>query len=164
MLVGLTVTALPMALLGTVDGATAAFALVLASGIGVVIVDVLCLTQLQRTVPGSVLGRVWGAIDALTVLAMIVGSLVVGPVVDALGTDTAFAVLMFAVPALGLLATRRLLAADREAAELLERIGPVLELLETVDLFEQASRPILEQLSARLLEGITTRLAAQGSS
>ncbi len=147
MLVGLTVCAVPMALLGVVDGATAAFALVLASGIGVVVVDVLCLTQLQRTVPGSVLGRVWGAIDALTVLAMIVGSLVVGPVVDALGTDAAFAVLMLMVPALALLTTRRLLAADREAVALLERIGPVLALLESVSLFEQASRPVLEQLA-----------------
>jgi len=147
MLVGLTVTAVPMAVLGLTEGATTAFALVLVSGIGVVVVDVLCLTQLQRTVPGAVLGRVWGAIDALTVLAMIIGSLVVGPAIDALGTDAAFAVLMLAVPALGLLTTRRLLAADREAAALLERIGPVLDLLETVDLFEQASRPVLEQLA-----------------
>ena len=54
---------------------------------------------------------------------------------------------MFAVPALGLLATRRLLHADREAVALLERIGPLIELLETVPLFEQASRPVLEQLA-----------------
>src|SRR4029079_2479242 len=129
MLVGLMVSAAPMALLGVVEGATAAFVLVLVSGVGVVVVDVLCLTQLQRTVSGAVLGRVWGAIDALTVLAMIVGSLVVGPVIDAVGTDAAFAVLMLAVPALGLLATRRLLAADREAATLLARIRPARAVL-----------------------------------
>jgi MFS family permease len=147
MLVGLMVSAAPMALLGVVEGATAAFVLVLVSGVGVVVVDVLCLTQLQRTVSGAVLGRVWGAIDALTVLAMIVGSLVVGPVIDAIGTEAAYALLMLAVPALALLTTGRLLAADREAVALLERIGPVLALLETVPLFEQASRPVLEQLA-----------------
>jgi CRP-like cAMP-binding protein len=54
---------------------------------------------------------------------------------------------MLAVPALALLTTGRLLAADREAVALLERIGPVLALLETVPLFEQASRPVLEQLA-----------------
>jgi MFS family permease len=147
LLVGLAVTAVPIAVLGLVTGASVAAVLVLASGTGMVVVDVLCLTQLQRTVPGEVLGRVWGAVDALTVLAMIVGSLLVGPCVDAIGTDAAFAVLMFAVPTLGLLATRRLLHADREAVTLLERIGPLIELLETVPLFEQASRPVLEQLA-----------------
>ncbi len=147
MLVALAVNAVPMAaVVGTRDAASA-FALVLVSGIGMVVVSVLSLTQLQRSLPGSVLGRVWGALDALTVLVMIVGSLVVGPTVATIGRDGAFVALMVAVPTLGLAGLGRLLHADREAVALLARIGGILALLEQLPIFEHADRSVLERLA-----------------
>ena len=141
------VMSLPMAALAVTDSGGPAFVLVLVSGIGSVVVDVLTLTQLQRAVPGHVLGRVWGAVDALVVAAIIVGSLVVGPVVALLGTASAFAVFGLAVPVLGLLGVGGLLRVDREAVELLARIGPAVAAFEQVELLEDTDRAVVERLA-----------------
>ncbi len=88
----------PMALLAVTSSGVPAFTLVALSSIGVVVLDVLALTQLQRAVPADVLGRVWGALDALVVASIIFGSLVVAPVIDLLGADAAFVVLALVGP------------------------------------------------------------------
>lgn len=144
----LLLTAVPMALLAATDSGGAAFLLVMTSSAGSVVLDVLALTQLQRAVPSEVLGRVWGSLDALVVTAIIVGSVVVAPVVDALGSDAAFVVLSLAIPVLGLLGVRGLLRADRESLELLERIGPAVRVFEQVPLLEVADRAVIERLAA----------------
>ncbi|HEY3725171.1 MAG TPA: MFS transporter [Acidimicrobiia bacterium] len=141
------VMSLPMAALALTDSGGPAFVLVLVSGIGSVVVDVLTLTQLQRAVPGEVLGRVWGAVDALVVAAIIIGSLVVGPVVALLGTAGAFAAFGLVVPVLGLLGVGGLLRADREAVALLARIGPAVAVFEQVEILEDADRAVIERLA-----------------
>jgi len=141
------VMSLPMAALAATDSGGPAFVLVLVSGIGSVVVDVLTLTQLQRAVPGAVLGRVWGAVDALVVAAIIVGSLVVGPVVDLLGTAGAFVTFGLVVPVLGLLGVGGLLRADREAVALLARIGPAVAVFEQVEILEDTDRAVIERLA-----------------
>jgi MFS family permease len=137
----------PMALLAASASAGPAFTLVVASSIGAVVLDVLALTQLQRAVPSEVLGRVWGALDALVVAAIILGSVVVAPVVDLLGADTAFVVLSLAVPVLGLVGVGGLLRADRESVALMERIGPAVAVFQTVPLLEDADRAVIERLA-----------------
>ena len=141
------VMSLPMAALAATDSGGPAFVLVLVSGIGSVVVDVLTLTQLQRSVPGAVLGRVWGAVDALVVAAIIVGSLVVGPVVGLLGTAGAFATFGLVVPVLGLLGVGGLLRADREAVAVLARIGPAVAVFEQVEILEDTDRAVIERLA-----------------
>jgi predicted MFS family arabinose efflux permease len=137
----------PMALLAVADSGLVTFLLVLLSSVGGVVLDVLALTQLQRAVPGAVMGRVWGALDALFVAAIIFGSLIVAPVIDLVGTETAFIVLGLSVPALGLLGIGGLLRADREVIELLERIGPAVAVFEHLPILEDADRSVLEQLA-----------------
>jgi hypothetical protein len=136
-----------MAALAAADSGASAFALVLLSGVGSVVVDVLTLTQLQRAVASDVLGRVWGALDALVVSAIIVGSLVVGPVVDLLGTETAFVVFGLFVPVLGLLGMGGLLRTDRESVALMARIGPAVEVFEQVEPLASADRAVVERLA-----------------
>jgi MFS family permease len=143
----LVLASVPMALLAGTDSAGPAVTLVLLSGIGSVVVDVLTLTQLQRAVPGDVLGRVWGALDALVVAAIIVGSLVVGPVVELIGTDPAFVVFGLVVPVVALLGISGLLRADRESVELLARIGPAVEVFERVEILEDTDRAVIERLA-----------------
>jgi MFS family permease len=138
---------LPLAALAATDSGGLAVTLVLLSGIGSVVVDVLTLTQLQRSVPGDVLGRVWGALDALVVATIIVGSLVVGPVVDLVGTDAAFVAFGLVVPLLGLLGVGGLLRADRDSVALLERIGPAVEVFEEVEILEDTDRAVVERLA-----------------
>ena len=144
----LLLTTVPMAMLAASGSGIVAFLLVVVSSIGAVVLDVLALTQLQRAVANDVLGRVWGALDALIVTAIIIGSIIVAPVVDALGADSAFLVLSLAVPVLGLLGVGGLLRADREAVELLDRIGPAVEVFQQVPLLEVADRAVIERLAS----------------
>jgi MFS family permease len=137
----------PMALLAVTSSAGPAFILALVSSVGAVILDVLALTQLQRAVPGDVLGRVWGALDALVVSAIILGSLVVAPVIDLVGADAAFVLLPLSVPVLGLAGVAGLLRADQESVELLTRIGPAVAVFETVPILEEADRAVIERLA-----------------
>jgi predicted MFS family arabinose efflux permease len=144
----LLLTTVPMALLAASGSGAVAFVLVVLSSIGAVVLDVLALTQLQRAVASDVLGRVWGALDALIVTAIIIGSIIVAPVVDALGADPAFVLLALAVPIVGLLGVGGLLRADRESVELLDRIGPAVEVFQQVPLLEVADRAVIERLAA----------------
>jgi predicted MFS family arabinose efflux permease len=144
----LLLTTVPMAMLAATGSGVIAFVLVVLSSIGAVVLDVLALTQLQRAVASDVLGRVWGALDALIVTAIIIGSIIVAPVVDALGADPAFVVLSLAVPVVGLLGVGGLLRADRESVELLDRIGPAVEVFQQVPVLEVADRAVIERLAA----------------
>lgn len=144
----LLLTSVPMALLAVSSSGGMAFVLVLLSSIGAVLLDVLALTQLQRAVSGEVLGRVWGALDALVVTAIIIGSIVVAPVVDVLGADPAFVLLALIIPVLGLLGVGGLLRADRESVALLDRIGPAVRVFHQVPLLEVADRAVIERLAA----------------
>lgn len=152
--VGLVLTSVPIAMLAITNGGVPAFMLVVVSGLGTVMVDVLALTQLQRAVPAAVLGRVWGALDALVVAAIIAGSLLVGPAVDGFGTDAAFVVLMLVVPVLGILGIRGLLRSDREAVELLDRIGPIVAVFDELPIFAGAERSVIERLAGSAVEKV----------
>ena len=152
--VGLVLTAVPIAMLAATNGGVPAFTLVVVSGLGTVLVDVLALTQLQRAVPAAVLGRVWGALDALVVAAIIAGSLLVGPAVDAFGTDAAFVVMMLVVPVLGIFGIRGLLRSDREAVELLDRIGPIVAVFDELPIFAGAERAVIERLAGSAVEWV----------
>jgi predicted MFS family arabinose efflux permease len=147
----LLLTTVPMALLAVSSSGGVAFVLVLLSSVGAVLLDVLALTQLQRAVSGEVLGRVWGALDALVVTAIIVGSIVVAPVVDVLGTDPAFVLLALSIPVLGLFGVGGLLRADRESVTLLEQIGPAVRVFQQVPVLEVADRAVIERLAATAL-------------
>lgn len=143
----LLLTSVPMAALAWSLSGESAFTLVMMSSIGAVVLDVLALTQLQRAVPSDVLGRVWGALDALAVAAIIVGSLVVSPAIELLGKDPAFVALALAVPLAGLVGVRALLRADGESIALLERIGPAVAAFERVAVLEDADRAVIERLA-----------------
>lgn len=143
----LVLASVPIATLALTASGGFAFTLVMLSSVGGVVLDVLALTQLQRAVPSDVLGRVWGALDAMAVASIIVGSLAVSPVIELLGTDSAFIVLALSVPVLGLLGVGGLLRADRESVALMERIGPAVAVFEQVSLLEDADRAVIERLA-----------------
>jgi MFS family permease len=143
----LLLAAVPMAALALTSSGGPAFTLVMLSSIGVVGLNVLALTQLQRAVGGDVLGRVWGSLDALSVAAIIGGSIVVSPVIDLMGIDSALVILTLMVPAFGLLGVVGLRRTDREAVELLERIGPAVAAFEQVPILERADRAVIERLA-----------------
>jgi MFS family permease len=123
-----------------------ALVLMVISGVGMVIVDVLAFTALQRDLPSNVLGRVLGTINVL-ILGGSVLTAVLGSVLYAhLGLGWALGVIALAFPTIGLLGLPLLRGVDREAARAAD-LEPRLALLEKLDLFVGASRGLLEQVA-----------------
>ncbi len=146
-LVALGVAALPVAMLWPVHSAAIAFMLVAISGAGQVAVDVVAITQLQRTVANEVTGRVFGIVDALTVGSMIVGSLLVAPLRSAFGFGVMLVVVAAAGPALVLAQSRSLVAGDRDAALAWSRLRRTVDDLQRVTLFAALREGALERLA-----------------
>ena len=146
-LAALGVAAVPLALLAPVEVAAFAFALVFCSGIGQVVVDILATTMLQRSVANDVIGRVFGIVDALTVGAMIAGSLAVAPLRNAFGFGPTLIIVALAGPLLVLAQLRALVDADREAAIVWARLRRVVGDLQRVTLFAGLREGALERLA-----------------
>jgi MFS family permease len=96
-----------LVLLG-VAGASGATAMVAVgcAGTATVVAEVIGVTMLQRAAPEDVHARVFGIYDQLAVGSIAVGSLVAGPLTDALGPGNA----MLLVAVVGLLATAATIA------------------------------------------------------
>ncbi|HZC50941.1 MAG TPA: MFS transporter [Mycobacterium sp.] len=124
-----------------------AVVLQVASGVGMVIVDVLALTALQRDLPREVLGRVLSAVDVLWLGSSLGTAIATSSLYSHLGLAWALALVGIAFPALGLLGLPALRAVDRAVADKLARLLPHVALLEQLDLFSGAPRSLLESLA-----------------
>lgn len=126
----------------------AALPLQLVSGVGMVILDVLAFTALQRDLPGAILGRVLGTVDTLILAGAVLTSILASALYSAYGLSVALGVLGLVFPTLGLLGLPMLRGLDAESADKIERLAPTLSLLDGLDLFAGAPRSLLEQLAA----------------
>jgi MFS family permease len=118
------------------------------SGIGMVIVDVLGITSLQRDLPRDTLGRVLGVFDTVILAGILLASLATGILLADAGLDVALALIGIGVPVIGLIGLPTLLRADRTSAAATERLRPLVDLLSELDLLTGADRSMLEQLAA----------------
>lgn len=125
-----------------------ALLLQLGFGGGMVLVDVLGITALQRDVPREVLGRVMGALESLALLGILAGSLAVVPLLELGGLKLAMIGLATAVGLGTLFGVRPLVRADRANAAQVALLRPRVELLEALDLLSSAPRSLLERLAA----------------
>jgi MFS family permease len=115
LVIGVIAAGAPVAVLAVVASPAAACALLVASGLGGVVTEVVALTILQRALPPSALARVAGLFDALVVGAVLVGS-AIAPVLAGAGLRGALVIVGAVVPGLGLLAARRMIALEHQAA------------------------------------------------
>jgi MFS family permease len=145
---GICLQALPYLLTVPVRGPALAGALQVVSGIGMIIVDVLALTSLQREVPGDVLGRVLGVLDTVVLAGVLLASLATGVLLAHAGVNVALVAVGVGIPVLGLVGLPMLLRADRTSAAAAERLRPRVELLSELDLLAGADRRTLERLAA----------------
>ena len=99
------------------------------SGFGMVIVDVLAITTLQRDLPGEVLSRVLGICDTLILGAILLASLAAGILLAHADVNVALVAVGVGIPAIGLVGLPTLLRADRTSAAEAERLRPLVELL-----------------------------------
>ena len=144
--VGLLLWGLPLALVGATTETAIVIVLLLLIGVGNTLVDVSGITLLQRAAPDAVLGRVFGAFEALVVLSMGIGSLV-APLLDAaLGARGALVVAGLVLPVLLVPTWRSLVAIDEEAAPPRFEV----ELLRRVPIFAPLPVPELERLAKAL--------------
>ena len=125
-----------------------AFIVQVLRGGATLVVDVLAVTALQRAVPSDQLARVFGVFFAFILGAISLGTLITPPLVSWLGLDGGLLVMAFAPSLLGLLGYPALLAIDRETVATAERLAPRVAVLEQLEIFATASRPVLERLAA----------------
>jgi len=140
--------ALPFLLTIPVHSPVVACVLQVASGVGMIIVDVLAITSLQRDLPGDVLSRVLGILDTVVLAAILLASLGIGILLAHADVEVALIAVGAGIPALGLIGLPTLLRADRASAAAARRLRPLVELLSTLDLLADAGRNALERLAA----------------
>jgi Cyclic nucleotide-binding domain/Transmembrane secretion effector len=144
--------ALPFLLTVPVHSPVLAGLLQVVSGVGMVIVDVLALTTLQRDLPGDVLGRVLGVFDTVVLAGILLASLAAGILLAHADVNVALIAVGVGIPVIGLAGLPVLLRADRTSAEAAERLRPLVELLSELDLLAGADRSTLERLAAAAAE------------
>lgn len=144
---GIAVQALPFALTAFVHAPALGFLLQVVSGMGMIIVDVLAITALQRDMPRGVLGRVLSLLDVACLASILFSSFAFAIALDAIDLHPSLYVLGIGFPTVALLCIRPMLRADRDAVALLREIEPRVALLKELDLLAKASQPVLEQLA-----------------
>jgi len=144
--------ALPFLVTVPVDSPALAAVLQVASGVGMVIVDVLALTSLQRDLPRDTLGRVLGIFDTVLLAGILLASLATGILLAHADVNVALVAVGAGIPALGLVGLPALLRADRTSAAVAQRLRPRVELLARLDLLEAADRRTLERLASAAQE------------
>jgi hypothetical protein len=125
-----------------------AAALQAASGTGMVIVDVLAITCLQRDLPRNMLSRVLSILSTIVLGSMLLASLAAGILLAHAGLDAALIAIGAGFPVIGLLGLPTLLRADRTSAAVAERLRSRVTLLSGLDLLAGADRNTLERLAA----------------
>lgn len=144
--------ALPFLATVPVHSPALACALQVASGVGMVIVDVLALTILQRDLPTDVLSRVLGIMETLILGGILLASLAMGILLAHADVSAGLIVIGVGVPVIGLAGLPILLRADRASAAAAARLRPRVALLSELDLLAGADHTTLERLAAAARE------------
>ena len=144
--VGLLLWGLPLALIGATSEIAVVVVLLVLVGVGNTLVDVSGITLLQRTAPDEVLGRVFGAFEALVVLSMGIGALLAPLLVSTIGARGALVVAGLVLPAVLVPLWRRLLAIDAASRSPTEEV----KLLRGIPIFAPLPVPEIERLAKAL--------------
>jgi MFS family permease len=150
--ISITVEAVPFALTNLTHTPAVAFVLQVISGAGMIIVDVLAITALQRDLDRGVLSRVLGVFDAAILGATAAASFAAAAVFSTWGLSTTLIVIGVFFPVVALLGLPTLLRGDRKIAQRARDLAPIVDLLGSLDLFAGSSRNVLESLAAETEE------------
>lgn len=116
-------------------------------GAGTLVVDTLAITALQRALPREMVARVFGAFFTLVLIAISLGSLVTTRLLGAFSLHTTLLLLAFVPPAACLLSWPWVRRIDRAALARLAVLAPRIAVLEGLQIFAAARRPVLERLA-----------------
>lgn len=126
-----------------------AIGLLLLCGLGLTVTEVLAVTTIQRNLSETVLTRVFGVIDSLTVAAVLVGAAVAPVLVRLLGIEGSLVAVGLLAPVVAVLARRSLRLRPVETAMPLAELAPLADLLHGLPFLAAASRPAIEAMAAR---------------
>ena len=142
----------PMATIAVLTLPGAALAVLLIEGAAMIVVDVMVATSLQRVLGADVLGRAFGALDALIVAGMLFGMLVAPIVVSAFGLTTGLVVggALMVLAGVAVWSQRR--AIDASVAAYSGPLQDRVAVLRRLSIFRGASRATLEHLAEALTE------------
>ena len=138
---------LPIAAIAVWPRPGTALVFLAALGVGNSLFDVTAFTLFQRIVPDAVLMRVLGAMFGLAMAAVGLGSILLPPLIDALGSRAALAITGGLLPILVVALFPRILRLDRSA------IAPKreLSLLRNVPIFAPLSMAATEHLAGSMV-------------
>jgi MFS family permease len=139
---------LPTALLIVIHTPLLAFIVEAFRGAATLVVDVLAITALQRAVSADQLGRVFGVFFAFVIGAIALGTLLAPVVTSVGGLDAGLWTMALAPAVLAVAGYPALRAVDAETQARAAQLEPRVALLERLEIFAAASRPILERLAA----------------
>ena len=141
-LLGIGLWGIPIALIGVFPETAPTLLFLAFVGLGNTLVDVSAFTLLQRAVPEEVLARAFGAVQALWVATIGIGSIAAPLLIAAVDIRGALLITGALLPTLALLLRRRLARLD--AVPVPER---ELELLRGIELFAPLPQPTQESLA-----------------
>lgn len=148
----ITLQAVPFAATVLTHTPAVAFILQAVSGVGMIIVDVLAITALQRDLDQGVLSRVLGVFDAVVLGATAAASFATAAVFAAHGLVPSLITIGVFFPAVAIVLLPVLVKGDRATAQRARELAPIVDVLATLDLFTGASRTVLEGLAASATE------------
>ncbi|TMJ97585.1 MAG: cyclic nucleotide-binding domain-containing protein [Actinobacteria bacterium] len=145
--VGVVFWGTPIALVAVFPHTAAALILFAVIGLANTIVDVAGLTLLQRSVPGEVLGRVFGVLESIILATVALGAILAPVLVSGLGIRGALVAAGVFLPIVVALTWRPLAAMDADASPPAQE----LDLVRNLPLFAPLPGPVLEHLAASLV-------------
>jgi len=144
--IALVLWGLPIAAIGAVPRPVAALGFLALLGGGNAIFDVAVYTVLQRLVPDEFLSRVFGLLFGLAMGCVALGSILVPPLIDAVGIRATMIATGSFLPLLTVLTWRRLIAIDRRSPARTAE----LRVLRAVPIFASLSVAALEYLAKNM--------------
>jgi MFS family permease len=151
-IVGVAGCCIPTALMVVIHTPALAVLVQIIRGASDLLVDVLAITAMQRTVARDQVGRVLGVFFAFVIGSTTLGSVVIPWISNGLGLNGALLAIAFAPVAVSLCGIPTLISVDRKAAISNLALAPRVALLEQLDLFSAASRPLLETLASESVD------------
>jgi MFS family permease len=154
LLFGLLMWGLPIVAIGLAPAAAVAFAALALLGAGNAVLDIAAFTLLQRVVPNSVRGRIFGMLEAVVMLTVGIGSALAPALVALAGNRGALIITGVLMPTAAIAAWRWLRRADDRAVIPRRQVA----LLRGVPMFSQLPMTTLEEVACRM----TPRTVAVG--
>ncbi len=151
-LVSLVATAVPTAALAIITRTLWACAVLVVVGVGMVVFEVVIVVMVQRVTAPAQLGRVFGAINGAANTGKLVGAVVAPLLIAVLGLEGSLIGVAAAIVLVGGFAARPLVVFGRVAAARQRVLAPRVTILQSLEIFEGASRSSLERLAAEVDE------------